>query len=65
MPILVERRLFRIGNGGFAVTLPKAWVRYYKLNAGDLVEIIADDDLIIRVKTEPKDEKEANIKPVI
>ena len=65
MPILVERRLLRIGNGGFAVTLPKAWIRYYKLNPGDQVEIIADVDLIIRVKTEPKDEKEADIKPVI
>ena len=57
MPILVERTLFKIGNGGFAVTLPKAWVRYYKLRPGDKVEIIANDDLTIRVKSEGKGEK--------
>ena len=57
MPILVERTLFKIGNGGFAITLPKAWVRYYKLRPGDKVEIIANDDLTIRVKPEEKSEK--------
>jgi bifunctional DNA-binding transcriptional regulator/antitoxin component of YhaV-PrlF toxin-antitoxin module len=57
MPILVERTLFKIGNGGFAITLPKAWVRYYKLRPGDKVEIIANDDLTIRVKPEEKGEK--------
>ena len=57
MPILVERSLFKIGNGGFAITLPKAWVRYYKLRPGDKVEIIANDDLTIRVKPEEKDKK--------
>ena len=57
MPILVERSLFKIGNGGFAITLPKAWVRYYKLRPGDKVEIIANDDLTIRVKPEEKSEK--------
>lgn len=50
MPIQVERTLFRIGNGGFAVTVPKAWVRYRQLRPGDKVEIIADEDLIIRPK---------------
>jgi len=57
MPILVERTLFKIGNGGFAITLPKAWVRYYKLRPGDKVEIVANDDLTIRVKPEEKSEK--------
>ena len=54
MPIQVERTLFRIGNGGFAVTVPKAWVRYRKLRPGDKVEIVADEDLIIRVKPKPQ-----------
>ena len=48
MPISVERTLFRIGNGGFAITVPKAWVRYRKLRPGDKLEIIADEDLIVR-----------------
>jgi bifunctional DNA-binding transcriptional regulator/antitoxin component of YhaV-PrlF toxin-antitoxin module len=51
MPIKVERTLFRIGEGGFAITLPKAWVRYYNLKPGDKVEIIANHNLIIRVKS--------------
>lgn len=50
MPIKVERTLFRIGEGGFAVTLPKAWIKYYNLQAGDKVEIIADGEIVIRVK---------------
>ncbi len=50
MPIKVERTLFKIGEGGFAVTLPKAWVTYYQLKPGDKVEIIANRDLTIRVK---------------
>ena len=50
MPIMVERTLFKIGEGGFAVTLPKAWIRYYGLKPGDKVEIIANKDLTIRVK---------------
>ena len=50
MPIKVERTLFKIGEGGFAVTLPKAWVRYYNLKPGDKVEIVANESLIIRVK---------------
>ena len=57
MPIKVERTLFKIGEGGFAVTLPKAWIRYYQLEPGDKVEIIANDDLTIRVKAKEDEEK--------
>jgi antitoxin component of MazEF toxin-antitoxin module len=49
MPIVVERSLFKIGES-LAVTLPKAWVRYYRLRPGDLVEITANDEIVIRVK---------------
>ena len=41
MPILVERKLFPIGEGGFAITLPKAWINYHHLKPGDKVEIVA------------------------
>jgi AbrB family looped-hinge helix DNA binding protein len=51
MPILVERKLFKIGEGGFAITIPKAWINYHRLKPGDKVEIIADNEIIIRVKT--------------
>lgn len=48
MPIKVERILFRVGEGSFAVTLPKAWVTYKQLKHGDVVEIIVNDDITIR-----------------
>ncbi len=50
MPILVKRKLFKIGEGGVAITLPKAWINYHHLKPGDKVEVIADGDLIIRIK---------------
>jgi len=50
MPIKTERILFRVGADSFAVTLPKGWVTYNGLKHGDEVEVIANEDVIIRVK---------------
>jgi bifunctional DNA-binding transcriptional regulator/antitoxin component of YhaV-PrlF toxin-antitoxin module len=61
MPIKVERTLFKIGEGGFAVTLPKAWIRYYGLQPGDKVEIIANKELTIRVKDKGSEGEEGEI----
>lgn len=61
MPIKVERTLFKVGEGGFAVTLPKAWVRYYQLKPGDKVEVIAESEITIRVK--PKVLKDEDVVP--
>ena len=55
MPILVERKLFKIGEGAIAVTLPKAWIRYYHLKPGDKVEIVGNGELIIRIKAGPEE----------
>ncbi len=54
MPILVERKLFKTGEGAIAVTLPKAWTNYYHLKPGDKVEIIGEDELVIRIKNQPE-----------
>jgi len=54
MPIQVERKLFKIGEGGIAVVLPKAWINYHKLGPGDKVEIVADEDLLLRIKVKPE-----------
>jgi len=57
MPIFVERSLFKTGES-LAVTLPKAWTKYFQLKAGDRVEIVANnDELIIRVKKEEEKQK--------
>ena len=53
MPIMVERILFRIGEGSLAVTLPKAWVVYNRLKPGDKVEVIVNDGVHVRVKDRP------------
>ncbi|MDD4984741.1 MAG: AbrB/MazE/SpoVT family DNA-binding domain-containing protein [Dehalococcoidales bacterium] len=58
MPIKVERILFRVGEGSLAVTLPKAWVNFYALKPGDIVEIIADSKIIIRARDREVNPKE-------
>jgi len=50
MPVSYERKLFKVGEGGIAVTLPKAWINYFRLKPGDTVEIIAEVDITIRIK---------------
>lgn len=55
MPIKMERRLFKVGEGSFAVTLPKAWISYKKLKHGDMVEVFVDEDVVIRTKTLPEE----------
>jgi len=53
MPIKVQRVLFRVGEVSLAVTLPRAWVAYNNLQPGDVVEIIANDEVLICIKKEP------------
>lgn len=57
MPVIFERKLFKIGEGGIAVTLPKSWINYNGLKPGDKVEVIADSEIIIRVKKECENEE--------
>ncbi len=59
MPIEVERSLFKTGEDSLAVTLPKAWTRYFHLKAGDRVFVVVDDDLVIRLKK--SEETEAKV----
>jgi len=59
MPIKVERRLFRVGEGSLAVTLPKAWVVYNRLKPGDRVELIVNDGVTVRIKESPESDGKA------
>jgi antitoxin component of MazEF toxin-antitoxin module len=47
MPLREFRKIHSTG-GSLAVTLPPGWLRYFKLMAGDEVEIIANGELLIR-----------------
>jgi len=58
MPILEERQIYKSGKSSLAITLPRGWLSYFKLKAGDKVEIEADGELIIR----PKQETDAEAK---
>jgi antitoxin component of MazEF toxin-antitoxin module len=53
MPIVVERRLFATGDS-LAITLPKAWTNYFRLKAGDTLEMVANNEVIIRIKKPEK-----------
>ena len=48
MPSLTTRKVIKFGKSTLAMTLPKAWVNYFKLEAGDRLEVIANKKLIIR-----------------
>jgi antitoxin component of MazEF toxin-antitoxin module len=42
------RHILRVGNSSLAVALPKGWVDYYGLQAGDVVEVTANSKIVIR-----------------
>ena len=48
MPTITLRKIIKFGTGGLVMTIPKGWVRYYELEAGDRLEVIADGELTIR-----------------
>lgn len=54
MPVRYERKLFKVGEGGIAVTLPKAWINYHGLKPGDKVEIVVSNELVIRIVGQDK-----------
>ena len=54
MPVQSTRKLIRMGKNGLVVTVPRAWANYYKLKAGDKVNVVADEHLTIRPCTEGK-----------
>ena len=55
MELISERKLFKIGEGGYAITLPKNWIKCNGLRAGDIVEVLADKNVIVRVKPKPEE----------
>lgn len=64
MAQLVDRTIFRIGEGAVAVTLPIGWIRYAGLKPGDKVEVVINDDhLIIRAKKDnPENRQQTSIR---
>ena len=50
MPAIFERSLIKMGKGGLVVTLPKAWVDYLHLKAGDRVVLVCNKKVVIYPK---------------
>ena len=48
MPTQTIRKLIKFGRDGVVMTVPREWIRYYGLKAGDRLEVIADGELTIR-----------------
>lgn len=60
MPLLEIRRIHAAG-GSLAITLPKGWLAYFGLKAGDKVELVANGALVIRpIKTDDSDDSPDN-----
>jgi antitoxin component of MazEF toxin-antitoxin module len=48
MPSLEERTIYRVGKSSLVITLPRGWLNYFGLTAGDSVELTNNGDLMIR-----------------
>jgi antitoxin component of MazEF toxin-antitoxin module len=49
-----NRKILKAGNSSLAITLPKPLVDYFALKQGDILEIISNSDIIVRL---PKNKK--------
>ena len=47
MPILEFRRVYAAGRS-LAITLPRGWLDYFGIKAGDEVQIVANGKLVIQ-----------------
>ena len=46
MPIIERRRIYAAGHS-LAITLPKGWLAYFDIKAGDTVQVIANGEITI------------------
>ena len=54
---LTKRSLFPIGDGGFAVTVPKSWCTYYDLKPKDRLIAVSDGFVFLLPEKLKIDEK--------
>jgi antitoxin component of MazEF toxin-antitoxin module len=54
MPQTENRKIIRIGKTSLGVILPKPWLTYFSLQAGDKVEVVSNGQIIIKpqIRTE-------------
>jgi len=47
MPTVTQRSAMRAGERALQITLPKAWVDYYRVKPGDKLRVVADGVLTV------------------
>jgi bifunctional DNA-binding transcriptional regulator/antitoxin component of YhaV-PrlF toxin-antitoxin module len=50
MPTIEERKAISLGGKSLLVVLPKPWVDYYGVKAGDILELVTNGVLKVRPK---------------
>ena len=48
MPQLEQRTISRVGCTSLMITLPKGWLRFHNLKAGDKVDVVTNGELLVR-----------------
>lgn len=48
MPSIEERKIYKVGKSSMVITLPRGWLNYFGLKAGDSVVVTINGDLTIR-----------------
>jgi len=46
MPHEEERKIIKIGDS-YGITIPRAWIRYFKLDVTDKVRIVSNSTIVI------------------
>jgi len=48
MPQKENRKIVRIGKTSLGVILPRAWLRYFSIGAGDEVEVVTNRHIVVK-----------------
>jgi antitoxin component of MazEF toxin-antitoxin module len=48
MPQLELRTVSKVGGNSLMITLPKGWLRFHGVKAGDKVEVVSNGELRVR-----------------
>lgn len=60
MPILEVRTIYRVERSSLVITLPRSWLKYFRLRAGDKVEVIGNGELTIHPLKGRNDEADSS-----
>jgi len=51
IPQIERRKIVRIGKTSLGVILPKPWLRYFSLDAGDEIEVLSNGSITVKPLT--------------